>query len=185
VQSAFAAINVGSANGKPRITIDMPLVHAPGTPLNMYGDGMFARMPIVAMMTTVALTADVQNTKDKAVDWKLGGMPGAFNSPGFRRYGGVVTDDGQWSPDNDWGFHAMTAVSKADPLQYAEGVMWVVNGDTDADNEFDAMDLGGVALSWGLDGWVKSSHSIVYDGFIDSLDVTAIVEAFKNAYGGK
>jgi len=185
VQSAFAAINVGSANGKPRITIDMPLVHAPGTPLNMYGDGMFARMPIVAMMTTVALTADVQNTKDKSVDWKLGGMPGAFNSPGFRRYGGVVTDDGQWSPDNDWGFHAMTVVSKADPLQYAEGVMWVVNGDTDADNEFDAMDLGGVALSWGLDGWVKSSHSIVYDGFIDSLDVTAIVEAFKNAYGGK
>jgi Zn-dependent metalloprotease len=185
VKSAFAAINVGSANGTPRIAIDLPLVHPAGTPLNGSGESPFARMPIVAMMTTVALTAEVRNTKDKSVEWKLGGMPGAFNSPGFRRYGGVINADGEWSPDNDWGFHAMTVVSKADPLQYAEGVLWVVNGDADADNEFDAIDLGSVALSWGLNGWVKSTHSIVYDGFTDSLDVAAIVEAFKNAFGGK
>jgi hypothetical protein len=186
VENAFAAINVGAEAGKPpRVTIDMPLVHPQGTPLNMFGGGNFERMPIVAMMTTVKLAAEVKNTTDTRVEWKLDGMPGAFYSPGFRRYGGIVTPNGDWSPDNDWGFHAMTVVSKADPLQYAEGVLWVVNGDTDADNEFDAIDLGGVALSWALTEWVKSTHSIVYDGYVDSLDVTAIVEAFKNAYGGK
>jgi len=187
VENAFAAVNVGAEAGRPpRVTIDLPVVHAEGTPLNGTGGaGYFSRIPIVAMTTTVKLDADVQNTADKRVEWKLGGLPGDFNSPGFRRYGGVVTPDGVWSPDNDWGMHAMTVVSKADPLQYAEGVAWVVNGDADADTEFDAIDLGGVALSWGLDGWVKSSHSIVFDGFTDSLDVTAIVEAFKNAYGGK
>ena len=38
------------------------------------------------------------NTDDKRVEWKLGGLPGDFNSPGFRRYGGVVTTDGAWTP---------------------------------------------------------------------------------------
>ena len=187
VENAFAAINVGGAAGQPaRVRIDLPVVHPPGTPLNAAGGaGFFSRMPIVAMTTTAKLAAEVQNTADTRVEWKLGGMPGAFNSPGFRRVGGVVTADGAWTPDNTWGFHSMTVVSKADPLQYAEGVLWVVNGDADADTEFDAIDLGAVSLSWALDGWVNASHSIVGDGFTDSMDVTAIVEAFKNAYGGK
>jgi hypothetical protein len=142
-------------------------------------------MPIVAMSTTVKLRADVQNTSNTAVVWKLGDAPGAFNNPGFRHVGGTVTDDGQWTPDNSWGYHAMTVVSQADPLEYAEGVAWVVDGDADADTQFDALDLGAVALSWGLDGWVNATHSIVGDGFVDSLDVSAIVDAFKNAFGGK
>ena len=70
-------------------------------------------------------------------------------------------------------------------LEYAEGVAWVVDGDADGDTQFDAIDLGAVALSWGLDGWVNATHSIVGDGFVDSADVTAIHEAFKNAFGGK
>jgi hypothetical protein len=78
----------------------------------------------------------------------------------------------------------MTVTSNADPLQFAEGVAWVIDADADGDTEFDAIDLGGVALSWGLDGWVEASHSMVGDGFDDSMDVTAIVEAFRNAYGG-
>lgn len=187
VQNAFAAINVGEAAGEPlRVRIDLPVVHPPGTPLNASGGaGFFSRMPVVAMTTTVSLEAEVLNTADKRVQWRLGGMPGAFNSPGFRRVGGRITPEGAWTPDNTWGFHSMTVVSQADPLQYAEGVLWVVNGDADADTEFDAIDLGAVSLSWALDGWVNASHSIVGDGFTDSMDVTAIVEAFKNAYGGK
>jgi hypothetical protein len=163
----------------------MLLVHPGGTPLNTYGDSPFARMPIVAMSTTVKLRADVQNTTNTAVVWKLGNAPGALNSPGFQRVGGIVTADGHWTPDDSAGFHAMTVVSQADPLEYADGVAWVVDGDADADTQFDAIDLGAVALSWGLNGWVNASHSIVGDGFVDSLDVTAIVEAFTNAFGGK
>ena len=185
VKGAFAAINVGTSNDAPRVTIDTIVVHPPNTPLNTYGGSMFERMPIVAMSTTVKLQADVKNTTDTSVVWRLGSAPGAFNNPGFRHVGGVVTNDGHWTPDDSWGFHAMTVVSKADPLEYAEGVAWVVDGDADADTQFDAIDLGAVALSWGLDGWVNASHSIVGDGFVDSMDVTAVVEAFKNAFGGK
>jgi Zn-dependent metalloprotease len=185
VKAAFAAINVGTPTDAPRITIDMPLVHPPGSALNPYGNGFFAQMPIVSMSTTVQLAADVRNTTNTKVTWQLGNAPGAFNNPGFRQVGGIVTADGHWTPDNNWGFHAMTVVSDADPLEYAEGVVWVINGDADADTQFDAIDLGGVALSWGLTGYVNSSHAIVADGFVDSLDVAAIVEAFRNAFGGK
>ena len=41
----------------------------------------------------------------------------------------------------------MTVVSNADPMEFAESAAWIVNGDADADNEFDAIDLGAVALS--------------------------------------
>jgi Zn-dependent metalloprotease len=184
VKSAFAAINVGTPTDAPRVTIEFPIAQVPGTALNPYGGDMFERMPVVAMNTTVKLGANVTNATDTSVTWKLGGMPGAFNNPGFRVVGGTVTDDGTWSPDNVWGFHSMTVVSNADPMEYAEGAIWVVDGDADADTEFDAIDLGGVALSWGLDGWVNASHSIVMDGWVDSMDVTAIDQAFKNAYGG-
>jgi hypothetical protein len=185
VKNAFAAINVGTPTDAPRVYINMPLVHPDGTALNPYGGGFFARMPVVSMNTTVQLTADVENTTDTAVTWQLGGAPGGFANPGFRNIGGIVTPDGHWTPNSEWGFHAMTVVSHADPLEYAEGTVWVVNGDADADTQFDAMDLGAVALSWGLDGYINASHAVGGDGFVDSLDVAVIVEAFRNAYGGK
>ena len=85
----------------------------------------------------------------------------------------------------------MTVVSNADPMEFAEGAIWVVNGDADGDNEFDAIDLGGVALSWGLNLYVTLSHQIVGNGWaggsgdsVDSFDVQAIDEAFVNAFGG-
>ena len=184
VKKAFAAINVGSATDTPRVMIDFPVVHPGGGALNTYGNSPFARMPIVAMGTTVHLSAEVHNATDTSVRWQVGGSAGAFNSMGFRDAGGSVTDDGGWSPDTVYGFHSMTVPSNADSLEYAEGVVWVIDADADADTEFDAIDLGAVALSWGLDGWVNASHSMVQDGFVDSMDVAAIAEAFRNAYGG-
>lgn len=184
VRNAFAAINVGEAEGQaPRVRINMPVVHPPGTPLNVMGyeDAYFARIPMVSMNTVVQLAAQVDNTEDKRVVWANGGRPGDFNNPGFRFYGGLATEDGRWTPPSEWGAHAMSVSSKADPLQFAEGVVWVVNGDADGDTEFDAIDLGGVALSWGLDGWVQHSHGVVGDGFTDSMDVAVIVEALRNA----
>ncbi len=184
VKSAFAAINVGTVTDDPRVSIRFSVTQPDGNVFNPDGDGVIARIPIVAMNTTVRLSADVQNTDDTSVTWKLGGMPGDFNNPGFRAVGGKVGPDGIWSPDDLWGFHSMTVVSNADPTQFAEGAIWVVSGDADADNEFDAIDLGAVALSWGLSGWVNSSHSIVHDSYVDSFDVEAISQAFKNAFGG-
>jgi Zn-dependent metalloprotease len=184
VRNAFAAINVGSVTDAPRISIDFSVVQPDGSLFNPGGSSFLARMPIVAMGTTVRLSADVRNTDDTSVTWKIGGLPGDLDNPGFRVEGGKVDPDGRWTPDNLWGFHAMTVYSNADPMEFAEGAAWVINGDADADDEFDALDLGAVALSWGLDGYVNSSHSIVLDSWVDSFDVEAISQAFKNAYGG-
>ncbi len=184
VKNAFAAINVGGAGDAPRVGIRFAVVQPDGSLFNSGTDGTLARVPIVAMGTTVHLSADVTNADDTSVTWKNGGMPGDLNSPGFRVVGGAVGSEGAWTPDNLAGFHSMTVVSNADPLEFAEGVIWVVNADADADNEFDAIDLGAVALSWGLDQFVNQSHAIVQDGWVDSFDVAAISQAFKNAYGG-
>ncbi len=190
VKCAFAAINVGTVTDTPPVEIQFAIVHPVGTFLNQDGTSPVARMPIVSMGTTVHLGADVQNTTDTSVTWKLGGMPGDWLNPGYKNVGGVVTADGDWTPDEVWGPHAMTVFSNADPLQFAEGAIWVVNGDADADNEFDAIDLGGVALSWGLNGYVTASHALVsnsgygYGGYVDSYDVQVIDEAFVNAFGG-
>jgi hypothetical protein len=180
VRRAFAAINVGNESDEttPRIRVMMPIVHPAGGPLNTWGGSPFARTPIVSMGTSVRASATVTGTENTAVGWKIGGPSNSLN------YGGVITADGLWTPGNAWGLQSMTVFSKADPLQFAEGRVWVVNGDADGDNEFDAMDLGGVALSWGLSSWVSSSHGLVGDGFTDSMDVLAIIEAFKNAFGG-
>ena len=184
VKSAFAAINVGTPTDAARVTINYPIAQAPGTALNPYGRDMFQRMPIVAMNVEVQLGAQVTNAADTSVTWKLGGSPGAFDSPGFRHVGGKLGANGAWTPDTSFGFHSMTVVSNADPMEFAEGVVWVVNADADADNEVDAMDLGAVALSWGLSSWANASHAILQQGWVDSLDVQAIDEAFKNAFGG-
>jgi Zn-dependent metalloprotease len=184
VKNAFAAINVGGAGDASRVAISFSLAQPDGSIFNADGQGTVARMPIVAMGTTVHLSADVQNTDDTSVTWKLGGMPGDLNSPGFREVGGKIGPEGAWTADNNWGFHSMTVVSNADPMEFAEGAIWVVDGDADADNEFDAIDLGAVALSWGLNQWANASHSIVFDPYVDSFDVEAISQAFKNAYGG-
>jgi hypothetical protein len=63
-------------------------------------------------------------------------------------------------------------------------VALVVDADADSDTEFDAMDLGAVALSWGLDVPAKASHCVLQDYGVTSFDIAAIVEAFHNAFGG-
>jgi hypothetical protein len=180
VRQAYAAINVGNESDetKPRIRVYMPTIHHAGGPLNTWGNSPFARTPIVSMGVAAKASALVTGTENTAVGWRIGGPSQS------RATGGVIAADGTWMPSNDWGMQSMSVYSLADPLQFAEARVWVVNGDADGDTEFDAMDLGGVALSWGLSSWVSSTHGIVGDGFTDSMDVLAIIEAFKNAFGG-
>lgn len=187
VQRAFAAVNLGAADGVEPVRINFAMVHPDGSLLNPEGSGDtggLGRMPIVPMALTVQLAVDLTGTTDTRVEYRLGGVPGSQYNPGFRNEGGTITADGAWTPNRSWGFHALSVVSKADPRQYAEGVALVVDGDADSDTEFDAIDLGGVALSWGLDVPAKASHCVLQDYSVTSFDVLAIVEAFHNAFGG-
>lgn len=197
VKSAFAAINVGGPTDAPRVSIGMPLIHGPNSVFNganwvdVYGNPItvLEHVPIVEMTTTVKLQASVQNTTNQAVTWQAAGFLGDVNAPSSAiiqgNYGGNISADGSWTPDKFWGIHSISAFSAADPLQYAEGAALVVNGDADGDTEFDAIDLGSVALSWGLNQAARATHSIMNVGYTTSMDVAAIVEAFKNAFGGK
>ena len=90
VKSAFAAINVGGVGDTPHVEIQMAVVHPDGSLFDT-----LPRIPIVSMGTTVHLGADVRNTTDTSVTWKLGGMPGDFLNPGFQEIGGLVTVDGE------------------------------------------------------------------------------------------
>jgi len=186
VRNAFAAVNLGGAiAGQDPVRIDFALVHPDGTAFNYSGnDAGVGRIPFVSMLTPSLLKAEVLNTTDKRVTWSLGAILGSLSNPGFQSEGGKIDAAGFWTPDTNFGFHAITVTSVADPLQYAEGTAFVINGDADSDLEFDAIDLGGVALSWGLDGVAKWSHAILGSSYADSFDVAAIVEAFINAYGG-
>jgi len=189
VKNAFKAINVCDPADTSCVNISLPTMQGANSPFaGKPAPGTYDILdpiPIVAMTTSVALQASVQNATNQAVTWTIGGFSGDTNSPGgYGVSGGIINADGTYTPNLQWGFHSMTVTSVQYPLQYAETSVWVVNGDADSDNEFDALDLGSVALSWGLSGVVKSSHSIMNSGVTNSYDVAAIVQAFINAFGG-
>jgi len=181
VRQAFAAINVGgpSLNSDAGVSITMAEF-----PANIILGNYFHNTQMVSMGTTVRLQATVTGALDTSVTWQAGGRTGAFNSPGFLQYGGVFDKDGNWTPDNNWGMHSVTAIANADPRQFCEGAVWVMNGDADGDTQFDAIDLGSVALSWQMSAPLNLSHDVMLYGNVDDFDVVGILRAFKNAFGG-
>jgi Zn-dependent metalloprotease len=183
VMRAFAAINIGDAPGAPpRTRITMPRVHDTGylSALDAYVLD-FTRAPVLPISTTVTLHATVENNANTAVEWKTQGPKSFFYC------GGTVNPDGTWTTSgSDWRVRSdlclMTAVSQADPLQYAVGSMFLINLDADDDLEQDAIDLGASALSWGLSTPISNSHSFLEAGFVSDFDAAVGVEAIRNAF---
>jgi Zn-dependent metalloprotease len=183
VMSAFAAINVGEAPGEsPRTLVTLPPIHTTGylQPLVPVYQG-FDRAPIFPIGTTVSLTANVANNTNTNVTWLLQGRPS------FKTCSGTINADGTWTTSNsDWAFRAdncwITAVSKADPLQFAVGNAFLVNIDADDDLEQDAIDLGTMALSWGLQTALSPSAGPLELGYVSDFDAAVAVEAINNAF---
>jgi len=186
VMNAFAAINVGEAPGQaPRTHVSLPLLIDRGF---FYTDRPWYRYwPIVGRGTTVRLNADVSNNEDKRIDWKLG-TPFASTGTKFEA-GGTIGEDGRWQVPLRMGWHGMTAVSAADPLQYATTGVFLINMDNDDDGETDAVDMGGIALGWmlgPLSGGVipnPSANSVFYNIYwVDDEDVGAFHQGFSHAF---
>ena len=183
VMSAFAAVNVGEAPGQPlRTRVTLPNVHAGGylSALNQSYFN-FERAPIFPIGTTVTLTANVFNNANTDVQWLLQGRPS------FNTCGGTINPDGTWTTStSDWSARSdncwFTAVSKADPLQFALGTAFLVNLDADDDLEQDAIDLGTMALSWGLSTALSNSASVLQAGYVSDFDAAVAVAAIRNGF---
>jgi len=119
----------------------------------------------------------VLNNPNTAVTWTLGG-PSLYNGASALK-GGVINADGSWTTPYTLGWYAITATSKADPNQFAEGRAFLVNLDTDGDNEQDAVDLGPIAFSWYLTNGLNPAHSMFNAPWVDDADVAAFVDAMK------
>jgi hypothetical protein len=119
----------------------------------------------------------VLNNPNTAVTWTLGG-PSLFNGSSALK-GGVINADGSWTTPFQLGWFAITATSQADPKQFAEGRAFLVNLDTDGDNEQDAVDLGPIAFSWFLSEALNPAHSMFNAPSVDDGDIAAFADAMK------
>ena len=187
LENAWAAVNVGSAPGAPpRLRVRFPTT-------SPYLDkiGLLRKVLIVPAGEPAQLQVQVENGADTRVDWSIGG-PSRFAGDYYNLAGGKLEAGGRWTaPLNDlWSssrsqphLYRMTATSAADPLQYADGLIFAAYIDTDGDGERDALDLAGVAFSWRISSALALSHP-VFPGsaYVDDWDVAAIVEAIKNAW---
>jgi len=184
VKNAFAAANIGDAQGQSARTKVL---------FNHWRNGDYiettrpwqemASTQILPRNETVVPRVAVLNNANTAVTWSLGG-PSVFDSGQTpnRIVGGVINADGSWTTPNIAGWAAITATSKADPLQFAEGRAWLANMDTDMDLENDALDMGPVALSWYLSRSLNPSSSLIPAPWVEDDDVFFFVDAMKSTW---
>jgi len=181
VENAFAAANIGEAHGQgPRVKVWFaPWRDGDYIQASHYLD--YGNLEIFPQGETVRPRITVEHTTNTAVTWSLGG-PSLFNGTLYGEAGGVINPDGTWTlPQAKSWFH-ITARSQADPNQFAEGRVFLVNLDTDMDLEQDALDMAGVAFSWGLSSTLNLSHSVFNAPLVDNLDVGTFVDAAQNAW---
>jgi Zn-dependent metalloprotease len=185
VLKAWAAVNVGAAPGAPEpVRVSFPVVHAPDSFVgeSAVPSGLLSRVQIFPTRARVVIRCDVTNTTDHRVDFVIGTLDDGH-------MGGVVNDDGSWTTPS-FAYHGdpmpVMCTSKADPRQFARGQMLLVELDSDNDGETDALDLGNVAMLWGLktvpDVNACIACLLTAGPLISDWDVQFFNEAFANAW---
>jgi hypothetical protein len=179
VMDAWAAVNVGSAPGQPaRVRVSFPVVNGAGSFLdtNAVPSGILAKVQIFPTRTTVQVRCDVENTTNTKVDWSL-----ATPEQGYQA--GNINPDGTWTTPS-WPFYedlvTINARSQADPAQFAVGRMLLVELDADTDNQTDAIDLGSVAMAWGLPQAPHTAEMISGSYTVSDWDLVFFDQAFAN-----
>ncbi len=194
VLNAFYAVNIGNgAPGQPKhVSVTFPVIHAPGTILGNGGanfqPGMDARIQFFPPATAVKVQVDVHNTANTAVTWSsntLGYLDQTIQA-------GTFNADGTWttpvSPSADWEPFLLTATSQADPSQFAKGSVLIISIDADMDTEPDALDLGQIAMSWGLTSSQNpyaAYTNIWSNGNAGDWDVALFSEVLTNTWPAK
>ena len=183
VRNAFAAANIGDAHNQvtPRTQVRFA---------DFRHDDYIQSTHFLAYATrqvfpkgeTVFPRITVLNNSNTAVTWSLGG-PSLFNGAESNvNKGGTLNADGSWTTPNVMAWHAITATSKADPNQFAEGRVFLIGMDTDMDGEVDALDMAGVSVSWYLWGALNPAHSVFEAPLVDDDDVAFFVDAMKSTW---
>ncbi|HJV22320.1 MAG TPA: M4 family metallopeptidase [Holophagaceae bacterium] len=183
VQKAWAAVNVGVVPGAPQpVRISLPVMNPPGSFLdqNAYPSGILSKVQFFPTKTNVFVRADVTNTTDTRVD---------FSTPTWTTWSGAevghINPDGSWQTPS-FAFYGellnITATSKADPRQYSKGYVLLVESDADLDQDTDALDLGAVAMNWGLPHTPHPSTAITGDFGVGDWDVVFLGESLGNAF---
>jgi Zn-dependent metalloprotease len=185
VENAFAAVNVGDAHGAAPHTKVVFADWRNGDYVETHHPAGWANKQFFPKNETVRPRITVLNNANTAVTWSLGG-PSLFNGADqLTEAGGRINPDGSWTTPNQMGWHALTATSVADPLQFAEGRAFLVDLDTDMDLEQDALDMGGVAFSWFLSTSLTYSHSVLEAPWVDDAYVSIFVDAVRAAWPAK
>jgi Zn-dependent metalloprotease len=188
VMNAFAAVNVGAASGQqPRVKVVMPVVNPPGSFLftNAVPDGVLSKVQIFPTRADVKVRVVVQNATDQRVTWVLGSPHGSYQA-------GNIDADGTWRTPS-FPFYAdliaINATSVADPTQFARGQALLVELDADTDGEVDAIDLGSVAMAWGLKAMPPQPAVMVAGGggptAVDDWDLVFFTQGFMNAWAAQ
>ncbi|GLH74546.1 hypothetical protein GETHLI_30480 [Geothrix limicola] len=195
--NAFAAANIGGAYGKPdpvRVWFDMKNfpdnsdlgINGPFEP-NPRG----SRYPIVPLGEPSQLKVNISGTSDTGVVWT--NNPAPFNGSGYWDLGGGV--QGQISPegvflsplrDSTLNVYSVQAKSKADPKQWAQGMVLVFSCDFDGDGSNDALDYGMLALAYEVpfDVYLSvNAHLMVGFPGIGEGELQWNLAAFKSAFG--
>jgi len=193
VWNAWGAVNVGPAWGMPDpVRISWPVVHPEGSFIYENYFGLFAKIQIFPTATTVSVHCNVTNTTDTQFNLAQPGWDAHYETP--LAPVGTVNPDGTWTIPS-FGYYGdpinITATSHADPRQYAKGLVMLISADADTDNETDALDMGVVAMAWGLEKERVPNPSVrVSNGFselmqptgVNNWDLALLGEALANAF---
>ncbi len=183
VKNAFRAINV-QVEGDPLLTrVEFPIVNVGGFS-GRNPNSLMARTVILPMGVTVFPVAEVRNNPDTRVTFTVGGHLGSSGStPGDPFGAGQVGADGSYTTPYKLGWFVFTAHSAAEPAQFAEGLLNIMNLDTDDDSEQDAVDMGSTALSYWMGYSLKPSHSPYGGPWVEDMDADFFQVAIRNAWG--
>jgi len=181
VEDAFAAVNVGPAHGgPPRVKVSFAPWRGVDWISLQYTDGPTRQF--LPRGENLRPRVTVENASNTDVTWSLGG-PSMWNGAEyFVQAGGTIEADGTWTTPYQMGWHAVTATSVADPSQFAEGRVSLINMDMDSDLEQDATDMAELSYSWYLSNGLNPSHSVYIAPWVDDEDVSAFVDALRTAW---
>ncbi|MCI0673147.1 MAG: M4 family metallopeptidase [Myxococcaceae bacterium] len=179
VENAFAAVNVGEALGQAPRTQVLFANWRNGDYIEMNHPWDGAHRQYFPKGEAVVPRITVLNNADTRVRWSIGG-PSMFNGAEYNiQVGGRLNANGSWTTPNQMSWHSITATSVADPTQFAEGRVFLINMDMDTDTEQDALDMGGIAASWFLSNGLNMNHSVYQAPWVDNDDVATFVDAMR------